>query len=48
MAEEQGRRFFKYDTSLKANSNAGHAGATYGTELSADDKTALVEYLKTL
>jgi hypothetical protein len=48
VAEEKGRRFFKYDTSLKANSNAGHAGATYGTGLSADDKTALVEYLKTL
>jgi hypothetical protein len=33
------------DTSLPGNSNAGH---TYGASLSADDKAALLEYLKTL
>jgi hypothetical protein len=33
------------DTTQPGNSNAGHA---YGTDLSADDKRALIEYLKTL
>lgn len=36
---------FQFDTTLPANSNAGHA---YGTQLSDEDKWALVEYLKTL
>ena len=36
---------FRYDTSVRGNSNAGHA---YGTELKAKDKEALLEYLKTL
>jgi cytochrome c5 len=35
---------WKYDTSVPANSNKGHL---YGIELSADDKQALIEYLKT-
>jgi RoxA-like, cytochrome c-like len=35
----------KYDTSLPGNSNAGHE---YGTDLSDDDRKALIEYLKTL
>ncbi|HEX5725321.1 MAG TPA: hypothetical protein VFX98_07630 [Longimicrobiaceae bacterium] len=39
------RRFFRYDTSLRGNSNRGHA---YGAALSEADKDALVEYLKTL
>jgi hypothetical protein len=39
-----GRSFFPYDTSLPGNGNSGHE---YGTALSADDKRALVEYLKT-
>ncbi|WP_418317182.1 c-type cytochrome [Piscinibacter sakaiensis] len=42
-----GRSFFLYDTSLPGNSNAGHEGAAYGTELAPDDKDALVEHLKT-
>lgn len=42
-----GRRFFLYDTTLPGNSNAGHEGAAYGTELAPDDKDALVEHLKT-
>ncbi len=41
-AETEG---FKYDTSLEGNSNQGHL---YGTELSSEEKQALVEYLKTL
>jgi hypothetical protein len=36
---------FRYDTSLKGNGNTGH---TYGTDLSADDRRDLIEYLKTL
>lgn len=36
---------FKYDTSVAGNSNQGH---TYGTDLSAQDKQKLIEYLKTL
>ena len=35
---------FRFDVSVPGNSNAGHE---YGIELSADDKRALVEYLKT-
>jgi hypothetical protein len=35
----------KYDTTLRGNSNAGHE---YGTTISAEDKRALIEYLKTL
>ena len=34
-----------FDTARAGNSNAGHE---YGTTLSADDKTALIEYMKTL
>ncbi|MBO3457479.1 cytochrome c [Aetokthonos hydrillicola Thurmond2011] len=36
---------FKYDTSVEANGNQGHL---YGTDLPAEDKKALIEYLKTL
>lgn len=35
---------FRYDTSETGNSNAGHR---YGTTLPVDDKTALIEFLKT-
>jgi hypothetical protein len=52
------RQYFKFDTREKpggatprdrneGNSNQGHEGAVYGTELSDDDKSALIEYLKT-
>ncbi len=47
VAAASGRRFFLYDTHLPGNSNAGHEGAAYGTELAPADKDALVEYLKT-
>jgi hypothetical protein len=36
---------FRYDTSVVGNSNQGHS---YGSDLSAADKQALMEYLKTL
>ena len=38
---------FVMDTRKRANHNSGHSGFAYGTELSSDDKTALIEYLKT-
>jgi mono/diheme cytochrome c family protein len=46
-ANADGRIFFKYDTALAGNSNAGHEGPEYGTHLPAEDKAALLEYLKT-
>lgn len=48
VAEEQGRRFFHYDTSLPGNGNAGHEGPAYGTTLPTNQKDALLEFLKTL
>ena len=36
---------YTLDTSVSWNSNAGH---DYGTDLSAEDKQALIEYLKTM
>jgi hypothetical protein len=42
-----GRAFFRYDTASPGNSNSGHEGERYGTELPPRDKDALVEYLKT-
>jgi len=39
---------FLYNTKIPGNSNSGHEGKVYGTELSTDDKDALVEYMKTL
>ena len=41
------RVFFKFDTAVPGNANVGHEGTAYGTELAAEDKDALVEYLKT-
>jgi hypothetical protein len=46
-AEQGARKFSQYDVSKPGNSNAGHEGKRYGTELSGEDKDALVEYLKT-
>ncbi|HUJ42332.1 MAG TPA: hypothetical protein VLW52_01870 [Opitutaceae bacterium] len=45
--EENGRRFFRYDTALAGNGNYGHEGREFGTELSPDEKDALIEFLKT-
>jgi hypothetical protein len=41
------RKFFPFYTRTPGNSNAGHDGKAYGTELPPGDKDALVEYLKT-
>ena len=45
VAEEKGRKYFKFDTSLQGNGNEGH---TYGTNLSDDEKNSIVEYMKKL
>ena len=47
VAHEQDRPYFLYNTDEPGNSNKGHEGKAYGTELSAAGKDALVEYLKT-
>ncbi len=47
VSEEKGRKYFLYDTAEPGNSNQGHEGKRYGTELPAADKEALIEYLKT-
>ena len=47
VSEEKGRKYFLYDTAEPGNSNQGHEGKRYGTELPAADKDALIEYLKT-
>lgn len=39
---------FLFDTRLPGNGQGGHAGERYGTTLPPDEKTALIEYLKTL
>jgi hypothetical protein len=44
---EGGRTFFRFDTGQPGNSNAGHEGEAYGTELPDAGKWALIEYLKT-
>ena len=46
VAEENGRKFFRYDTRLPGNGNYGHEGPEYGTHLSPKEKDAIVEYLK--
>lgn len=45
VSEENGKNYFKFDTAVPGNSNSGHL---YGTELSPEDKDALVEYMKKL
>jgi hypothetical protein len=42
-----GTAYFRFDTRKPGNSNEGHEGRVYGTDLSDDDKWALIEYLKT-
>jgi len=42
---EKERTGWRFDTSERGNSNTGH---NYGTDLSPDEKRALLEYLKTL
>ncbi|MBO3457477.1 cytochrome c [Aetokthonos hydrillicola Thurmond2011] len=45
VAAEGDHDFFKFDTKLPGNSNSGHL---YGTDLSSEEKEALVEYMKKL
>ena len=40
-----GRKAYKFDTTLPGNSNAGHE---YGTDLSEEQRRDLLEFLKTL
>ena len=47
VADENGRNYFRFDTSVDGNSNQGHEGYDYGTTLAASQKQALLEYLKT-
>lgn len=44
---ENGKYFFKFDSTVEGNSNQGHEGEAYGTALNADQKDAIVEYMKT-
>ena len=46
-AQEGGKRYFRYDTTVPGNGNHGHEGKAYGTGLSPSEKWALIEYLKT-
>jgi hypothetical protein len=43
VAQENGKRYFAYDTALAGNGNAGHL---YATSLAPADKDAIVEYMK--
>ena len=45
LPEENGKKFFLYDTARPGNHNTGHL---YGTNLPNEDKDALLEYLKLL
>ena len=42
---EAERAGWRHDVTVRGDSNIGH---TYGIDLSADDKTALVEFMKSL
>jgi hypothetical protein len=44
VAQENGRGYFLYDTTIPGNGNGGHE---YGTTLADADKAAIVEYMKT-
>jgi mono/diheme cytochrome c family protein len=48
VAQVGGRASFLFDVTLPGNSNKGHSGAYYGTDLSDADKRALIEYMKTI
>ena len=48
VATLDGRETAVFDTRLAGNSNAGHTGPAYGTDLPDEDKKALIAYLKTL
>jgi mono/diheme cytochrome c family protein len=44
---EGAKKYFAFDTTEPGNGHFGHEGKVYGTELSAADKDALIEFLKT-
>jgi hypothetical protein len=47
--EQEGwRKSFRFVTTEPGNTNRGHSGPRYGTDLSDEDKRALIEYMKTL
>ncbi len=46
VAEERGKHYFEYDTRVTGNSNAGHSGRIYGTDLPEAEKWAVIEYMK--
>ncbi len=48
VAEIEGRAVPEFDLTLPGNSNAGHSGVYYGTELDDETKWDLIAYLKTL
>jgi len=43
--EADGRKYFRMDRTVPGNDNGGHL---YGTDLSPEEKDALIEYMKTL
>jgi len=47
VAEENGKKYFCFDTALPGNGKQGHEGRAFGTELPVDEKEALIEFLKT-
>lgn len=48
VTEVDGRPAAQFDLTLDGNSNRGHSGYEFGTELSEPDKRALIAYLTTL
>jgi hypothetical protein len=44
--EQNGRKFYAFDTSKTGNGNMGHEGERYGTQLKPEEKRELLEYLK--
>lgn len=42
------KQMFLFDTAVPGNSNKGHSGPYFGTNLSESDRQALIEYLKTI
>lgn len=47
LATQEGRALFRFDTGQPGNGNGGHEGPAYGTNLTPEQKQALLEYLKT-
>jgi mono/diheme cytochrome c family protein len=48
VATLNGQPTFSYDVTLRGNSNKGHSGPVYGTDLPDADKRAVIEFMKTL